>query len=150
VAFAGCVFLAETLNELGLFDTRISVARVLVIEDDDLLRGLLRSAFTRAGWSVSEARDGSEGLASYARTPVDVVITDILMPEKEGLETIRELNAQSPGVKIIAISGGGKGLNLDVLDIAKRFGATVTLEKPFDLEKLLELAKELLSRPGTA
>jgi DNA-binding NtrC family response regulator len=136
------------LNDDVIFDTRDGMAKVLVIEDDDLLRGLLRSAFTRAGWTVSEARDGSEGLASYARAPVDVVITDILMPEKEGLETIRELSAQSPGIKIIAISGGGRGLNLDVLDIARRFGASVTLEKPFDLEKMLEVAKELLPRTG--
>lgn len=122
------------------------MARILVIDDDDLLRGLLRNALSRAGWIVTEARDGSEGLALFNRSPVDVVITDILMPEKEGLETIRELQARCPDVKIIAMSGGGKGLNLDVLDIAKRFGATVVMEKPFDLDKMLHLAKTLLPR----
>jgi DNA-binding NtrC family response regulator len=123
------------------------MARVLVIEDDDLLRSMLSNALSRAGWTVTEARDGSEGWASYNHSPVDILITDILMPGKEGLETIREFHARCPNVKIIAMSGGGKELNLDVLDIAKRFGAAVTVEKPFDLDKMLDLAKGLV--PGS-
>ena len=87
------------------------MAVVLVIEDDDHLRGLLRAVLERAGHTVEDAPNGAAGLKRFYSHPADVVVTDIIMPEKEGLETIIELKRDHPEVKIIAISGGGARLD---------------------------------------
>lgn len=117
--------------------------RILVIDDDSQTRQMLRQALERAGYSVVEARDGAEGLQYYQENPADLVITDILMPEKEGLETIRELREKFPSVKIIAISGGGRTGKLDFLPVAKKLGALRTLYKPFPLQELLDAVRDL-------
>lgn len=109
---------------------------VLLIDDDDLLRTTLRVALDRLGYAVAEARNGQEGLRLLAERPTDLVITDILMPEKEGIETIMELNRSGRGVKIIAMSGGGRGGACNYLSVAKRLGAAGILEKPFTLEQM--------------
>ncbi len=89
---------------------------VLIIEDESDLCALLEEALEQAGFSVTTAADGVEGLAAYARAPCPVVITDIIMPQKEGLETILELKQLNRDVKIVAVSGGGKsGRGEDIL-----------------------------------
>jgi two-component system, chemotaxis family, chemotaxis protein CheY len=120
------------------------VACILIIDDEDQPRRMLQQVLTRAGYEVIEARDGNEGLQRYRATPTDIIITDILMPEKEGLETIIDLRREFPSVKIIAMSGGGRTGNLNFLDVAKRLGAQRTLEKPFDLQAMLGAVSELL------
>jgi CheY-like chemotaxis protein len=83
------------------------MSRILLIDDDDQFRGMLRQALRPEGYEVVEARDGKEGLIRFRTAAIDLVITDILMPEQEGLQTIRELRAEFPAIKIIAISGDG-------------------------------------------
>lgn len=120
------------------------MARILIIDDEDQPRRMLYQALTRAGYEVVEARDGNEGLARFREAPTDLIITDILMPEKEGLETIIDLRREFPHVKIVAMSGGGRTGSLNFLDIARRLGAQCTLPKPFGLQDMLKAVRELL------
>lgn len=85
------------------------MAQILVIADDAHVRLVLRQVLERAGYTVREAANGREGLQRYRTTPTELVMTDILMPEQEGLETIPALRRELPAVKILAISGGGQG-----------------------------------------
>jgi CheY-like chemotaxis protein len=127
------------------------MARILLIEDDHTVRAVLRMSLTGIGHTVIEARNGKEGLDLFRRAGADLVITDIIMPEKEGLEVLRELQKkQLPPVKVIAISGGGVSQNAaDALRMAKFLGAAKTLTKPFSNEVLIAAINELLSG-GTA
>jgi DNA-binding response OmpR family regulator len=120
------------------------VPRIVVIDDEEALRRMLRLALERAGYEVVEARDGNEGLRLCHLAPPDLLITDLLMPDKEGLETIMDLRRDFPQVKIIAVSGGGHSGGLNFLAIARRLGAQRTLAKPFQLPELLATVKELL------
>lgn len=120
------------------------MSRILIIEDEEQTRRMIAEVLQRAGYEVSEARDGVEGLRRYRESPTDLIITDILMPEKEGLETIMTLKRESPQVKIIAMSGGGRAGNLNFLEIARRLGAQLTLEKPFELQEMLAAVVALL------
>lgn len=120
------------------------MARILIIDDEDLSRNMLSQALTRAGYDVSTACDGTEGIELFRSVLADLIITDILMPGKEGLETIMELRRDFPDVKIIAMSGGGRTGNLNFLDIAERLGAQRTLQKPFHLQDVLQLVQEVL------
>ena len=120
------------------------VARILIIDDDDPLRHMLCQALEQAGYETVEARDGQEGLEHFRATPADLIITDILMPGKEGLETIMELRRAIPGVKIIAISGGGQTGNMTFLEVARYLGAQRALQKPFELRELLKAVHEVL------
>jgi len=117
---------------------------VLIIEDDSEIRGMLETMVRRAGFSVQTTKDGFEGVKSFRRNPSDVVITDIVMPEKEGLETILELREEYPGVKIIAISGGGRHDAKNYLQSAKDFGADYIFDKPFRPKEIIGAIKELL------
>ncbi len=99
---------------------------------------------TREGYSVFSALDGAEGIKIFEKEKPDLVITDIIMPEKEGLETILELKKNAPEVKIIAISGGGRSLPDDYLRTAEYFGADKTLTKPFSKSELLQSIAEVL------
>ena len=109
---------------------------ILVIDDDESMRRSLVHTLEKLGHQVSSAPDGKAGVAQAAASPPDLVITDLIMPEKEGLETIMELRAQHPKIRIIAMSGGGRLSNEDYLHLAKRFGARVSLAKPFTREEL--------------
>ena len=120
------------------------MARILIIDDDDQLRHMLCQALEQAGYETVEARDGEEGLEHYRATPTDLIITDILMPGREGLETIMELRREVPGVKIIAISGGGQTGNMTFLEVARYLGAQRALQKPFELRELLNAVREVL------
>ncbi|HXV26212.1 MAG TPA: response regulator [Alphaproteobacteria bacterium] len=120
------------------------MAVVLVIEDDDHLRRLLRAVLERAGHTVEDAPNGAVGLKTFSSRPADIVVTDIIMPEKEGLETIIELKRDYPKVKIIAISGGGARLDAQYLPSAKALGADMTIEKPFEPREVIEAVGGLL------
>jgi DNA-binding response OmpR family regulator len=117
---------------------------ILVIDDEQLIRLQIRNALEFEGFTVHEAANGNEGLARIAQSTPDVVITDILMPDKEGIETILELRRTHPKIRIIAISGGGRTGNKDFLRTAKHLGADRTLAKPFGLAELLRLVREVL------
>ena len=119
--------------------------RILIIEDDDSLRYMLRLSLEVTGHTVAEARDGKEGLKLYAREPAELVITDLIMPEKEGIETIIELRKKNPGLKIIAISGGGGKPAENYLKIAKRVGAGFVLPKPFSTDELQSAVNGMLA-----
>ena len=122
------------------------MGRIMIVEDDKAVRELLREILKRAGHEVIAASNGKEAIALYQDDPAppDLVITNILMPEKEGLETIQEMRRDDPDIKIIAISGGGQIGPADYLEIARRFGATRTFSKPFDRKELLAAVDELL------
>jgi CheY-like chemotaxis protein len=123
-----------------------SMARILVIDDDEDARAVLRRMLEAAGHSVLLASNGAEGLKLQRISKSDVVITDIFMPEKEGLETIRELKDLDPEIAIIAISGGGKSLSATgSLQTAHTLGAEV-LVKPFGSANLLAAIGKLLKR----
>jgi len=124
----------------------VSVAkRILVVDDEEQMRSILRQIMESAGYEVSEAPDGRVALGLCRKKQFDLIITDLIMPEKEGIETIIELKRGFPKVKIIAISGGGRGAPETYLDIAKDIGADHTLAKPFDKEEILKIVKELLA-----
>ena len=111
------------------------MATILIIDDEELVRVLLRSALQAAGYEVVEAANGRQGLELYRLRPTDLIITDIAMPELDGLDMILELTRQSLQAKVIAISGVGGEKN--VLDVAKLLGARRTLQKPFSMPQLL-------------
>jgi DNA-binding NtrC family response regulator len=120
------------------------MARVLVIDDDDDTRRMLCEVLTRAGHEAVDAADGRAGVARYRESRADVVITDIFMPERDGLETIREIRREFLQVRIIAISGGGRWSNFDYLPSALMLGAWRTMDKPFSPTALLQAVAEAL------
>ena len=121
------------------------MANILIIDDDDQFREMLRQMLERAGYEVVEAPDGKEGLRLFRENKVDLVITDIFMPEKEGLEVLMEFRRNFPDTKIIAISGGARNISPEEsLKMAEAFGAKYTFKKPVDREALLDAVKELL------
>ena len=117
---------------------------ILVIDDDEQMRVALRNLLEGSGYEVINASDGEEGLRLYHERPTDLIITDLIMPQKEGIETIRELRQDFPDVKIIAISGGGRSDPEVFLSFAKIFGAHRTIAKPFKREDLLNVIWDLL------
>ena len=124
--------------------------RILVIEDDDSVRKLIRRILEGAGYTVLEAPDGVQGVQVYREQHPDLVLTDIFMPGKEGLETILELGLLDPEVRIIAVSGGGNMGILNPLPMAAKLGAVRTLAKPFGRRELLEAVAAALEDPGTS
>lgn len=120
------------------------MARILIADDDQQVRVMLKMTLERAGYEVFEAEDGNEAVKKFKSEKPDLVVTDIVMPEKEGIETIMELRALDPNVQIIAISGGGRINPEDYLNWAKKFGVQKTFIKPVDRDLLLESVAELL------
>lgn len=110
---------------------------ILVVDDDPDIRAVITINLTRLGHRVSTAADGREATAAVASTKFDLVITDLLMPDKEGLELIKELRGASATMPIIAMSGGGRSASGSYLDIARRFGAQAVLKKPFAAAELV-------------
>jgi CheY-like chemotaxis protein len=115
--------------------------RVLIVDDDAALRRLLADAFERAGYEVTEAVNGDQALKIAKKAPVDVLITDLLMPEKEGLELIRHFRKDLREVIVIAVSGEAA----QHLKTARLLGAQVTFEKPFKSEDLVETVARLIN-----
>lgn len=123
--------------------------RVLVIDDDQAVRYTLDTILTAAGYEVMSAENGVAGMRLYRDTKPDLVITDIVMPDQEGIETIMEIRKADPDAKIIAISGGGRYGNGHFLELAMALGANASLAKPFDLDLLMSTVQYWLSRePG--
>jgi DNA-binding response OmpR family regulator len=123
--------------------------RLLVIDDDNLVRAALTDMLQTAGFEVVTASNGRLGLELLGTTPVDAIITDILMPEQEGLETIREARQRFPDIRILAISGGGAGGGeTQLLRFAESFGADQTLPKPFTGSQLVAAVRALLANRG--
>ncbi len=120
------------------------MSRILVIDDDEIVRELLLDILAHAGYEVVEARDGEEGIRLFRNEPADLVITDLIMPNKEGIESIIEIRRDFPDVTIIAISGGGHISPSAYLEIASRFGVQRTFAKPFLPDKILEAVRELV------
>lgn len=120
------------------------MANILVIDDEESIRGLLREVLERANHHVLEARDGHEGLALYQQNKVDLVLMDILMPGTDGLETTLQLTREYLDAKVIAMTGAQGDRNF--LDVAKLFGARRIFEKPFPLDKLVHAINEELAR----
>ena len=112
------------------------MSRILLIDDDEAFRTTLRLTLTQLGHNVSEACDGREGLQLHSVEPADVVFTDIIMPDREGIETIIALRRTQPDVRIIAMSGGGRVDARDYLSMAKKLGARCVLEKPFSIASM--------------
>jgi DNA-binding NtrC family response regulator len=111
------------------------MANILLVEDDLSMLETLSLAMRSKGHNVVTAQNGEQGIATIAENRFDLVITDILMPQVDGLGMIDELKQVAPQTKVLAISGGGIAVNFDFLDAAKRHGAVATLEKPFPLSE---------------
>ncbi|HJU05036.1 MAG TPA: response regulator [Nitrospiraceae bacterium] len=115
------------------------MANILVIDDDQSTRKLLRHVLEEARYTVFEAADGDQALRLARQMPFNLIITDILMPERDGLEVIRQMKRENPLVKIIALTGGGTYLGLETLQTAKDFGAIEAMAKPFDIHQLIDV-----------
>ena len=125
------------------------MAPILLIEDNTVLRDMLKTVLDNEGFEVLATEDGAAGLGLMKQQEPDLVITDIVMPEMDGLEVIRSIRSNYPHTKIIAMSGGGYNVDADLsLFIAGKVGADRVLNKPFDLHVFLETIKELLCFPN--
>ncbi|MBS4045125.1 MAG: response regulator [Alphaproteobacteria bacterium] len=122
------------------------MARILLVEDEDLLRESLVLALSGAGHSVTDVADGQKALKAFETAQFDIVVTDILMPVTDGLELTRLLRKARQGLYIIAISGGGRTRNMDMLGYAKSFGADTVLAKPFLPKDLIALVDAAAAR----
>ena len=120
--------------------------RILVIDDEEPVRTMMRQMLEKVGYEVVEAPDGDVGIRLLCDHLADLIITDLFMPRKEGIETMLEVRKHFPQVKIIAMSGGGRTGKLDFLPMATSFGALRTLAKPFERRELLEAVREVLGQ----
>lgn len=124
------------------------MANILVVDDEELFRTTLCQMLEEAGHAVLEAANGEEALRIFDGSAVELVVTDIIMPEMEGIETIKELLQRNPKLEIIAISGGGRANIADYLEFAKKLGANSALSKPFRKEELLKAVNAALGQAG--
>jgi DNA-binding response OmpR family regulator len=120
------------------------MAKVLVIDDDPGFRKMIRIILTRMFHDVVEAQDGNEGIDRFKAERPDLVISDIVMPNKEGIQTILEIRALAPDARIIAMSGGGVSLGIGYLGAALKLGANQILSKPFRPAELTAMVEQLL------
>lgn len=118
--------------------------RVLIIDDDEQIRVLLEQMMLWAGFEVMVAENGKVGMQLQRDRPADLVITDLIMPEQEGLETISRLKKDYRGIKIIAISGGGRIGPEAYLPAALELGADRVFSKPFDVQEIVQTVREML------
>lgn len=121
------------------------MANILVIDDDPFIRDVLNQSLTRAGHQITLALDGQDGLDQFHDGAFDLVITDLIMPRKEGVETIAEIRKTAPTAKILAISGGYRLPAENYLKIATTLGVNGTLIKPFEKAELLTEVDRILS-----
>jgi DNA-binding NtrC family response regulator len=118
--------------------------RILIVDDDPGIRRTLQSLLSRAGYQVMQAGNGTEAIRLWRDQEVDLVITDLHMPEKDGIQTITELLSHTPGTRIIAMSGGGQTKRLDLLGNATLLGAVLTIEKPFTIAEMMTMVDRAL------
>jgi DNA-binding response OmpR family regulator len=121
--------------------------RILVIDDERLIRSTVVTLLTREGFSVEEASDGQAGIAMAHKNPPDVVITDIFMPNRDGIEVVMELKRSCPRTKIIVMTGGGQRSMMEIATTAKFLGGDHILHKPFERESLLAAMNAVLGTP---
>lgn len=121
--------------------------RILFIDDNQPFRISFSRILEKAGYEVEQAEDGRVGLLKFKESPPDLVICDLIMPDVEGLETMRGIHEMNKDMKILAISGGGRVNAVDYLKVAQMMGAVVTLAKPFTGDELIEIIQKIL---GTA
>jgi CheY-like chemotaxis protein len=122
----------------------MSEHHVLVIDDNEMIREALREMLSQAGYSILEAADGKSGIQIIAQHPIDLIITDLFMPEADGLEVIQYVRRQFPDVKIIAMSGGGSRGLVELLSVAQKMGAHKIFMKPFEWDDILGAIQELV------
>ncbi|OQX25883.1 MAG: hypothetical protein BWK80_13305 [Desulfobacteraceae bacterium IS3] len=120
------------------------MAHIMVVDDDSIVRKFLCSILEKAGYQVSEAQNGKIAMKLFRNFPADLIILDLVMPEKEGIETIIELRRDFPDAKIIAITAGLKGETELLLNASKDLGASRAFKKPLDAKTILEAVKELV------
>lgn len=121
---------------------------VLIVDDDEVVRYILRAVLERDGYRVSEAKDGRDGLRQVQEGCPQVVFTDIVMPEVEGMELILTLRSKHPDVAIIAMSGGNTGMGSDYLEMAEKLGADASFPKPVEPDQVLEVLTTVLRKRG--
>ncbi len=122
---------------------------ILIIDDDELLRAMLRTGLTEAGFNVITAEDGNTGIEQYRKNLPDVVLLDIIMLGKEGIETLIQLKQEYPDSKVITMSGGGMVHPSSYLLASKFLGAELTLEKPFNLRDLIAAIHSMCGQEGS-
>lgn len=120
------------------------MARILIIDDNTTMSQMLREALELSGYEVVEASNGEEGLDLCRQHDVGLIITDLFMPKKDGLEAITELQSEFPETRIIAVTAHGEDENYDFLRVARALGARRTFQKPFDLEEMRSAVRDLL------
>jgi CheY-like chemotaxis protein len=125
------------------------MTRILVVDDDEFVRSMLRTTLIDAGYQVLEASNGTDALRTFRECPDCIVILDIFMPEMKGIETMQRLRQSSAGVKIIAVSGGGSVDAVEHLRLAESLGANQTLYKPIENKRLLAVLRDLSRNDGT-
>ncbi len=126
------------------------MAKVLLIEDDRYMAATVEKMLSQAGYEVTRVENGVSGLESFAAFQPDIVITDIVMPDQDGLETIAGLLKLTPDFPILAVSGGGRTGHTGFLAAARKAGAVEVLAKPFRLDALLSAVARCLSRGKVA
>lgn len=124
------------------------MARVMVVDDDGDIRASLRKALEREGHTVTEEPDGASALRHFTGDPVDLVISDVYMPDMDGIDFLMRVREVFPEARTILISGGGQLKKESVLGAASRLGADRVLEKPFEMDDLLGAVEAVLGRPG--
>lgn len=122
------------------------MARILIIDDDETIRSVFKRFLDGKGHDVVVAADGRQGLRLVEEAPVDLVITDIMMPETDGLEVVMAIRGKEADIPVIAISGGMHAMPMDFLPMAKKFGACDVLYKPVELDDLLGAVEKALGR----
>jgi len=137
----------EEVNPMGIDSNKLTEINrtILLIDDDVILHGFISALLEKKGYKVFKAFNGDEGFHCYSENNPDLIITDIVMPVKEGFEMIMAVRENDKTTPIIAMSGGNLGLGPDYLEMAKNFGANVVLDKPFETKKLLTTICTLLS-----
>jgi len=118
--------------------------KILLMDDEAAVRSMLKKMLERQGYAVITAPNGREGMNLFNKDPVDLVVTDLIMPEKEGIEVIMELRKKCPDVPVIAMSGGGRNTPESYLNAARLLGARAVLEKPVQKEIFLEAVQRVL------
>ena len=117
------------------------MACILVVDDTNDVREVLREMLEREGYDVLDAPDGKEGLRIYQENDIDLVISDVLMPEKDGIEMVMQLKFNFPEAKVIVLTGGPEGF----LKVAEKYDVKYTFKKPVDRKKLIEAVRDMLS-----
>ena len=125
------------------------MTRVLIIDDEAPIRSMLKLMLERDGYEVAEAPDGMEAIRIYRQNPADLIITDLIMPNQDGIGMIIAIKKEFPDVKIIAMSGGGLNKPEGYLKGAKKLGAACTLTKPIDRDEMLRAIKDVLQSPSS-